>query len=146
MRKLLLVAGALALPLAATPLSADAHMEAAPTLAKKDWYNVVFIKFHPGKMPEAMELVEAFQAVDAALGRDGPMALHMNTGEWDMVLAFKMEDGIAAMGWESNPRGDEWNAELERQLGGEEAVREHWAKYQALVASAQTHIAHVDLD
>ena len=145
MRKLAIFAAALALPLTATPLHADAHME-APQVAAKDWYSVVFIKFKPGKMGEAMELISAFQAVDEALGREGPIAMHMDTGEWDMMVAFKMEDGIAAMGWESNPRNEEWNAELARQLGGEEAAAAHWAKYLATIARSESHIAHIDLD
>lgn len=148
MRKLLMAAAAFAAPMmVATPAYADAHAEAAePELANKDWYSMVFIKFHEGRAGEAMELIEAFMAVDEALGRDGPMGFHMDTGEWDMVVAFKMEGGIAEMGWASNPAGDEWNAELARQLGGEEAAREHWAKYLALVARAENHIAHIDLD
>ncbi|EAQ29922.1 hypothetical protein NAP1_04080 [Erythrobacter sp. NAP1] len=147
MRILLAAAAALAVPFAATPAMAEAHMDAAePELAKKDWYSVVFFKFHPGKMQEAMKLIEAFVKVDEALGRDGPMALHMDTGEWDMVVAFKMEDGIASMGWENNPRNEEWNAELARQLGGEEAVAAHWAKYMATVDRSQNHIGHIDLD
>lgn len=145
MRKFVLAAAALALPLTATPLHADAHME-APQLANKEWYNIVFFKFHPGKMGEAMELIEVFEAVDQALGRESPRGLHMNTGEWDMIVAFKMEDGIAAMGWETNPRSEAWNAELARQLGSEEAVREHWAKWQSTIARSESHIAHVDLD
>lgn len=131
----------------ATPAFADGHSEAAePELANKDWYNIVFIKFEEGKAGEAMEMIEAFMAVDEALGREGPMGFHMDTGEWDMMVAFKMEDGIAAMGWASNPRGQEWNAELARQLGGEEAAREHWERYMSLVARSQNHIAHIDLD
>ena len=147
MRRIMMAAAALAVPVVATPAFADAHMEAAePELAKKDWYNVVFIKFHPGKVEEAMKLIDAFVKVDEALGRQGPIAMHMDTGEWDMMVAFKMEDGIASMGWKSNPSGEAWNAELARQLGGEEAAREHWAKYMATVATSTSHIGHIDLD
>ena len=27
--------------------------------------------------------------------REGPITLHMDTGPWDMMVAFKMADGIA---------------------------------------------------
>ena len=144
MRKTLMIAAAFAMPLTATPAIADNHAE-APELAKKDWYQVVFIKFHEGKQEEAMKLIEAFVAVDEALAREGPIAMHMDTGEWDMMVAFKMEDGIAQMGWASNPRNDEWNAELARQLGGEDKAAEHWQKYMATVADSRAEVAHVDL-
>ena len=96
-------------------------------------------------MREAMEMIEAFQKVDEALGRDEPMGFHMETGEWDMVVVFKMHDGIQQMGWASNPRGAEWNAELARQLGGEDKAREDWQKYLSLVANSRSEIAHIDL-
>ncbi|MEM8726226.1 MAG: hypothetical protein AAGE86_11960 [Pseudomonadota bacterium] len=141
MRKSLMIAAALALPLVATPALAQ-----EPELANKEWYNVVFIDFHEGKTEEAMKLIESFMKVDEALGREGPIAMHMNTGEWDMMVAFKMEDGIGEMGWKSNPRNEAWNAELARQLGGEDKAVEHWGKYLALVKESRTEIAHVDLD
>ncbi|MDA0819029.1 MAG: hypothetical protein O3C52_09700 [Proteobacteria bacterium] len=49
------------------------------------------------------------------------------------------------MGWASNPRGVEWNAELVSQLGGEEKSRKHWQKYLSLVANSRSEIAHIDL-
>jgi hypothetical protein len=147
MRKILIAAAALAVPFMAAPASADGHMTAAaPELAKKDWYRIVVISFHQGKADEGMKLIEAFMAVDKALGRKGPMAFHMDTGAWDMLVAFKMDDGIASMGWKDDPADKAWNAELARQLGGEEAARAHWAKYNAAVASSVVNIAHIDLD
>lgn len=144
MKKLVIAAAAMGLAIPAAPALADNH--ATPELAKKDWYNIVYIDFHEGKTQEAMKLIESFIAVDDALGREGPIAFHMNTGDWDMMVAFKMEDGIASMGWASNPRDEAWNAELARQLGGEEKVAEHWGKYMALVRDSRTQIAHVDLE
>nr|WP_298927167.1 hypothetical protein [uncultured Erythrobacter sp.] len=145
MRKTLMIAAAFAMPLTAAPVMADGHSE-APELAKKDWYNIVYFKFQAGKAGEAMKLIETFQAVDATLGREAPTGFHMNSGEWDMMVAFKMHDGIQEMGWASNPRGDEWNAELARQLGGEDKVREHWEKYFSLVVNTKSEIAHIDTD
>jgi hypothetical protein len=146
MRKILLTAAAfgLATTMGAAPAVADDHAS-APELAKKDWYEIVYIKFHAGKTREAMKMIEAFQNVDKALGREGPIGFHMNTGDWDMMIAFKMEDGIAQMGWASNPRNEEWDAELARQLGGEDKAREHWAKYLSLVADSRSEVAHIDL-
>lgn len=147
MRKILLTAAAfgLATTFSSAPALADDHAAETPELAKKDWYEIVHIKFHSGKMREAMEMIEAFQKVDEALGRDEPMGFHMEAGEWDMVVVFKMHDGIQQMGWASNPRGAEWNAELARQLGGEDKAREHWQKYLSLVANSRSEIAHIDL-
>ena len=146
MRKSLLIAAAFALPFAATPALADDHEGDKPELANKDWYNIVYIDFHDGKVAEAKSLIEAFMKVDAALGEEGPIAFAMNSGEWDMMVAFKMQEGIGSMGWKDNPRQAKWNAELARQLGGEDKAAEHWAKYLATVKRSSSDIAHIDLD
>lgn len=146
MNKLIAIAAALAVPMAVVPASAQDDMAAEPVVANKDWYNVVYFDFKQGKTGEAMKLIEAFQAVDETLGREGPIAMRFASGEWDMMVAFKMDGGIAEMGWESNPAGREWNEELARQLGGADAVSAHWAKFNDLIARSKSEIAYVDLD
>ncbi|MEM6858643.1 MAG: hypothetical protein AAF559_12290 [Pseudomonadota bacterium] len=137
-----MMVGALALPFGAAPAYADGHTEPTPEIADKDWYNVVYYRFHEGKMGEAIELVEAFAKVDEALGSE-PFGLVMSSGEWDMVVAFKMEGGIAEMGWQNNPAADAWNAEFERQLGSKEAVAQHWQKFYSIVKDRQFEIGYV---
>lgn len=146
MRKILLIAAAFAVPMMASPVLAEAHSESTPELAKQDWYRVVMVKFHPGKWGEAQEMIEAFRAVDEALGREPPVELHMTTGEWDMITIFKMHNGIAAMGWAENPLRSEWRAEFTRQRGGEDAARAFWAKYESLIAASEMDIAHIDTE
>ena len=146
MRREIMMAAALALPFASVPALADGHMEAAPEVANKDWYSVVYIDFKPGKTGEAMKLIKEFIAVDKALGRTPPMMMRMNSGPYDVMVVFPMRDGIAAMGWKDNPESDKWDAKLAERLGGEDKVKEHWDKYNALVASASSQIAHVDND
>lgn len=145
MKKLALIAAALAVPMAVGPASAQDDITTQPVVAKKDWYNVVYFDFKPGMTGEAMELIEAFQAVDTKLGRDGPIAMRFASGEWDMMVAFKMDGGIAEMGWESNPAGREWDEELARQLGGADAVKAHWKKFNDLIARSKSEIAYIDL-
>ena len=80
MRKILLTAAAfgLATTFSSAPALADDHAAETPEMAKKDWYEIVHIKFHSGKMREAMGMIEAFQKVDEALGRDGALRVRVD--------------------------------------------------------------------
>lgn len=146
MRKLAILAAALVLPLAVTPAAADGHEEAKPELANKDWYNVVSMRFHAGKQREAMDLIKMFIATDKALGLEPPMMLDMSTGEYDVMVVFKMREGIAQMGWKSSPSGKKWNEKFTELVGGEEKAREHWEKFGALVAASSSDIGSYDID
>ncbi|WP_128892396.1 hypothetical protein [Erythrobacter sp. HKB08] len=126
------------------PAAADNH--AAPELAEVDWYRVMMIKWKPGKAGRAHEMIDQFRKVDEALGLSGGVDIHMNTGEWDSIVALPMRQGIAAMGWKENPEGKKWDDELARQLGGKEKVEEMWKEFDSLIARQQRHIGHIDRD
>ena len=146
MRKIVILAAALAMPLAATPAAADGHEEAKPELANKDWYNVVSMRFHAGKQADAMELIKMFIATDKALGLEPPIMLNMSTGEYDVMVMFKMREGIASMGWKNSPSGKKWNAKFTELVGGEEKAKEHWEKFGKVVAASSSDIGSYDID
>ena len=145
MRKSLIAAALLAAPIIATPAYADGHGEAAePEIADRDWFNIVYIDFHAGKTGDALDMIKEFVATDKALGRTPPVMLRMSTGPYDVMVAFPMRQGIAAMGWKNNPEGEKWNEEFTKRIGGEEAAAAHWAKYQSMVASSTNSIGYID--
>ena len=126
------------------PLAADNH--ATPELAALDWYEVIMVKWHPGKGQRAHEIIEMFEKVDETLGYDGVIDIHMNTGEWNSIVAVPMRQGIASMGWKENPEGKKWDDEFIRQAGGEEKAKAIWAEFDSLIAAQQRHIGHIDRD
>ncbi len=146
MRKLAMIIATLALPMGAVPALADGHMGGEPELANKDWYRVVHIDFKPGKTREALALIKEFIATDRAMDREPAMVVRLNTGPHDVMMMFPMRQGIASMGWASNPQGEAWNKKLEERLGGREKVREHWAKYRSTIANSTSAVAHIDKD
>ncbi|GAA4644007.1 hypothetical protein GCM10023115_19670 [Pontixanthobacter gangjinensis] len=144
--KKLMFAAAAALCVPAMPSTALADGHEAMELAKVDWYRVNLIKWEQGKTGRAHEIIDLFQKVDEALGRDGTMHFHMGTGEWDSIVAMPMRNGIAAMGWANNPDGDAWDAEFAKQNGGEEKAKAIWDEFNSLIARQQRHIGHIDQD
>ena len=144
MKKLLIAAAALGLGLGATPAYADHHE--APELREVDWYRVQFIKWKEGKSGRAHEIIAMFEKVDKALGWNDVIDFHMGTGEWDSVVAMKMRQGIASMGWKSNPDGDKWDAEFAKQVGGEDKAKALFAEFDDCIDEQRTEIGHIDLN
>ena len=142
MKKLVLTAAALGLCLTATPTFAQDE----PELREVDWYRVNLIKWKSGKGDRAHEIIQMFEKVDEALGRNDVIDFHMATGEWNSIVAFKMTQGIAAMGWKTNPDNDAWDAEFIKQVGGEDKAKALWAEFDDCILEEQRNIGHIDIN
>lgn len=145
MKKLLIafaVAG-LAVPLAAVPALAQAGQ---PELSKVDWYRVELIKWKPGKGGRAHEIIEMFEKADVETGMKGVIDIHLNTGEWDSIVAFPMTAGIAQMGWATNPEDKKWEEVFARQVGGEDKAKALYEEFDSLIADRERHVGHIDRD
>jgi hypothetical protein len=145
MKKLFIavVIAALTAPLAAVPALTQTEQ---PELAKVDWYRVEMIKWKPGKGERAQEIIELFEKADKEAGMKGVIDIHMNTGEWDTVVAFPMTGGIAQMGWATNPEDKKWEAVFSRQVGGEDKAKALYEEFDSLIAERQRHVGHIDRD
>lgn len=145
MKKLCIAAliAALASPLSIAPGLAQTS---PPELAKVDWYRVEMIKWKPGKGERAQEIIEMFEKADKEAGMKGVIDIHMNTGEWDTVVAFPMTGGIAQMGWATNPEDKKWEAVFARQVGGEDKAKALYEEFDSLIAERQRHVGHIDRD
>lgn len=145
MRKLLMATAALGMAMTGAPALADDHEEKAEReLAEVTWYRINMIKWKVGKGDRAHEIIDMFEKVDAALGRNDVIDLHMNTGEWNSIVAFKMKDGIQAMAYQPTGEPDPWDAEFARQVGGEDKAKELMAEFNSLIAAEERHIGHID--
>ncbi|SFP07379.1 hypothetical protein [Qipengyuania nanhaisediminis] len=143
MKKLILTAAAIGLAIPATPAFADDH---TPELSKVDWYRVNMIKWKPGKGERAHEIIEMFAKVDAALGYNDVIDFHMQTGDYDSIVALPMRGGIAQLGWAENPEGKKWEAEFVRQVGGEAKAKALWEEFDSLILRQDRQIGHIDRD
>ena len=143
MKKLLLAAAAIGMGL--TTASAPT-IATAQEMREVDWYYVNMIKWKSGKGERAHEIIQMFEKVDAALGRNDVTDFHMQTGEWHSIVAFKMKDGPQAMAWKANPYNDEWNAEFAKQVGGEDKAKALWAEFNDCILEEQRHVGHIDIN
>ncbi len=120
-----------------------ANAQELPKAAKYEnvtWYQVVSIKFKPGKTGDALKIIyDHFVPADKASGRQY-MNFDMRTGEWHHVVYFPMEDGASGLAWKVSPNGEKWWTELAKQLGGAKEAQDLWAKYLELVADSKSEI------
>ena len=143
MKKLLLTAAALGMGL--TAVSAPTATT-AQELREVDWYEIHFIKWKVGKGDRAHEIINMYEKVDEALGRNDVIDFHMWTGEFNSVVAMKMKGGPGQRAFKTNPDGDAWNAEFARQVGGEDKARAIWAEFNDLILEERIEIGHIDVN
>lgn len=144
MRKLLLATAAIGMVMTGTPAFADGHEAEERELREVDWYRINFIKWKVGKGDRAHEIIDMFEKVDMALGRNDVIDLHMNTGGWNSIVAFKMKHGIQGMAYKRSEGPDEWDVEFAKQVGGEEKAKALMEEFQSCIAKEEMHIGHID--
>ncbi|MBD2842072.1 hypothetical protein [Erythrobacter rubeus] len=142
MRKTLIFAAAIALPMAAAPALADDHTAEQPELLDQNWHRVNFVRFHEGKQGRASEIIAMFEQADEKIGRTSPILIHMNTGPWHMIGAFPLENGIAEMGWTQTADDKAWRDAFAEIAGGQDQARALWEEFSSLIAERQRHIGH----
>ena len=82
-----------------------------------------FVKFHPGKREEALNLIYSrFWTVDQVVGRK-PIPFDCLTGEWDHMVFFRLHGGLAEMELKKAAMQAKWDQQLEKQEGGPEKVK-----------------------
>ena len=129
----------LALFLAAPALAQD--ME-AKKLEDPQWRSVVMVKYPPGKMGRAMELIDEFQKVTEKAGTPNPeLTVRMATGEWDLMVIWRMEGGISDMDWDTSPNNVKWRKAGAEHFGSEEKMKEAWQEYRSLIMESERDIA-----
>ncbi len=106
------------------------------------WKTIVYIDFEVGKQGRAQEIIKDYfvKAADKAGTPKPEYVLNMNSGEWDMILIWNMEDGIESMNWETSPNGVKWQKAFNEVCGGEEKAKAISSEYDAGVARAYSDV------
>lgn len=146
MKKLLFAAAAAALVVPASSASAFAQDDGIER-NNLDWYYVTYANFDDDKRVWVEEwqenyIIPAFKAA----GLKPPIYVHMNTGDWDMIIFNNMPAGPDMMTWADNPDGDKINAELVKMLGSEEKLAEMRKAYRDATTETSGGIGHIDIN
>ena len=146
--KAFLGAAALAVLCVSPVTSASAQEALKAERSDVNWYSIHFIKFKPGKRARAHEIIDDYYIpADKAAGiGGGTIDLHLNTGEWDGVVAFPMSGGPADMTWDTSPNDVKWMAAMSEIAGGMDKAQAILAEWDSLVEDEEIHVGHIDKD
>lgn len=143
MRKIATIAAAAALAAIPSVVVADGHEEGPTIRENVDYLNIVMIDIKPGKRGRAEEIIDDYFAkASQAAGTQQPYLVHLQTGSWDFIVAWNMEDGPVELTYTNNPDGAKWFAALAELTGGEEQAQALWDEYQSLIARSNSMLGH----
>lgn len=141
MRKLIMGIVVVGVTTMLTTVSWAQELPTAKKLENRTWHEVIMVKFEPGKMGQAMDIIQNhFEKAGAAAGTPGPQLFEMRSGEWDLLLVWTMDD-ITDLKWEVGPDSEKWWKAMAELEGGAEEAMQVWQDYIDLVEVSTTYIA-----
>ena len=99
------------------------------------------VDYKPGKAGEAKEIIKKFQSAAATAGTPTPLQYWFETGKYDMMIIWELEEGPADLEWSWSPNGVSWWKAFVAQEGSEEAAKSIQDEYSSLIASSTSNIA-----
>ena len=112
-------------------------------IANATWYEIRYTDFKPGKMQEAMKIVdEIYGPARESAGLPEPTRYYNLDGQWDLTTIFPMAGGVSDLDWEVHPNTEKWMNALAQQCGGADKAKAVREQYLACVARVETAIVY----
>lgn len=125
----------------ATPAWAQEEAPEAQRYENVDWHEVNLVDFKPGKTERAMEIIsDYFQEASKRADTQVPRIIEMQTGPWDLMLIWTMEEGPSEMTWKISPEGVRYQEAFNEVVGSEEEAEEIVGEYYSLVARETSYV------
>lgn len=107
-----------------------------------EWYSFVYVDYHPGMTGEARDIINNYfkKASDMAGTPKPVMEISLATGEYDMLIVWKMDGGVEGMNWKTSPNQIKWRQAMNEVAGGEEKANELMAKYRNCIRSSTSNM------
>ena len=116
---------------------ADDELPKASKYENASWYEMLLIKFKPGKEWAANEFIaKHWVVVDAEVGRAN-VGYDVEFGKWDQVVFFPLDDP-ADIAWEMTPGDEKWFAAFVEHAGSLDEAYKLFDEWNALVAETET--------
>jgi len=98
-----------------------------------DYSQVVYVKFLPGKIERAKEIISKFESAGEGI-MEAPQTHWFMTGEYDAMFIWHMKDGPAEMEWKYSEEGIQGYQAFIKQEGSAEAARKLNEEYVSLIS------------
>jgi hypothetical protein len=105
------------------------------------WHSITMIDYKPGTNDEVKAMIQKFESASEKAGTALPELYWFESGKYDLVLTWKLKEGITDFQGKWSPYGEPWWKALVEQEGSEEAASKLQADYNNLVDSSVTSLA-----
>ena len=121
----------------------SSHAEDPTPMVTTDvmWHTITVIDYKPGTTDAAKALIEKFKTASETSGTTLPVIYWFESGKYDLVVTWKLENGPADLQEKWSPAGEPWWSALVAQEGSEAAARKLQTDYNELIASSVTSVA-----
>ena len=105
------------------------------------WHSITMVEYKPGTADEARAMIQKFEVAAEEAGTALPVTHWFESGKYDLIVTWKLNDGVTDFQGKWSPHGEAWWKALVKQEGSEEAARKLQDDYNNLVASSVTSVA-----
>lgn len=105
------------------------------------WHTVTLVDYKPGMEESAKQLIQRFESASLAAGMSKPLMHWFETGKYDLVITWKLDNDPTDTQWTWSPETEEWWKALVTQEGSVEVAKRLQDEYHALIASSVTNLA-----
>jgi hypothetical protein len=105
------------------------------------WHTVTVIDYKPGAEESARKFIQKFESASVAAGTSEPVIHWFETGKYDLVITWNLDESPANDKWAWSPEGEDWWNALVAQEGSVAAAQQVQDDYTALIASSVTNVA-----
>ena len=105
------------------------------------WHTITVIDYKPGTTDAAKALIQKFVRASETSGTTLPEIYWFESGKYDLVVTWKLQNEPADLQEKWSPAGDTWWNALIAQEGSEVAAKKLQADYYELVVSSVTSVA-----
>jgi len=124
-----------------------------PALAQDDspikregvkYVQIEYVTYKPDKRSEAREIIEDhFVPAGEKANLPGPtLVIHLQTGDWNEIIVWPLEEGMANLEWIAGPSFVKWKAALDEQEGGADKANELMRRFDATIARRRFEVGH----
>ncbi|WP_224489320.1 hypothetical protein [Robertkochia flava] len=123
-------------------LFSNAEAQEAKKYDNPEWYSFVYVDYHPGMMGEARDIINNyFKKASAQAGTPTPvMEISLAAGEYDMLIVWKMQDGVEGLNWQTSPNQIKWRNAMNELAGSPEKAEEIMAQYRKCLRASSSNM------
>ena len=110
-------------------------------LSGVSWHSVRLVEFENGRINDVKQIIQKFETASASAGLPATSVRWFESGKYDMVIIWEMEQQPTVSEWNWSPQADKWWNSFVAQEGSEEAAKKLQDQYDSMVTSTVTNIA-----